>query len=61
VAAVYASKDPAISDPVSAAREAAAEALGFGELLAAHEAPWARLWARAKTEVEAAGRPTPGG
>ena len=57
VAAVHTSKDRAISDPVSAARQAAAEAPGFGELLAAHRAAWARLWSHARTQVDAAGRP----
>ncbi|HUY48859.1 MAG TPA: HAD family hydrolase [Streptosporangiaceae bacterium] len=57
VAAVYTSKDPAICEPVTAARQAAAEAPGFGELLAAHQAAWARLWWRALTEADAAGQP----
>ena len=55
--AVYTSKDRAICEPAGAARQAAADAPGFGELLAAHEAAWARLWSRARTEVEAEGRP----
>jgi HAD superfamily hydrolase (TIGR01509 family) len=57
VAAVYTSKDAAISEPAAAAREAAAAAPGFGELLAAHRAAWARLWSRATLTVDAAGRP----
>jgi beta-phosphoglucomutase-like phosphatase (HAD superfamily) len=57
VAAYGTSKDAAVSDPVAAARQAAADAPGFGDLLAAHRAAWTRLWSRARTEVQAAGRP----
>lgn len=57
VAAVYTSRDPAITEPVAAVRQAVAEAPSFGELLAAHRAAWARLWSRALAEVAAAGQP----
>jgi trehalose/maltose hydrolase-like predicted phosphorylase/YHS domain-containing protein len=57
VAAVYTSKDPAISEPAAAARQAAAEAPGFSELLAAHRAAWARLWERATLQAGSPERP----
>jgi HAD superfamily hydrolase (TIGR01509 family) len=57
VAAVYTTKDPAISEPVAAAREAAADAAGFGALLAAHRDAWARLWRRAALHAESPDRP----
>ena len=46
VAAVYTSRDPAISEPLSAARAAVAGAPAFGELAAGHGEAWARLWRR---------------
>jgi HAD superfamily hydrolase (TIGR01509 family) len=58
VAAVYTSKDRAITEPVTAARQAAADAPGFGDLLAAHRAAWARLWSSATVEIDADGRPS---
>jgi HAD superfamily hydrolase (TIGR01509 family) len=57
VAAIYTSKDTAISEPAEAARQAAAEAPGFSELLAAHRAVWAWLWERAALRAESADRP----
>ena len=57
VAAVYSGRDPAISEPVGAARRAAAEAPGFDSLVAAHAHAWAQLWSAARVEVVAAGRP----
>lgn len=58
VAAVYTSRDRAISQPAAAARQAAATAAGFETLLEAHRAAWARLWSHALVEVEAAERPS---
>ena len=58
VAAIYTSKDPAISESAAAARQAAAGAPTFTELLASHRAAWARLWQRASVEIDAVGRPS---
>ncbi|HEX6198440.1 MAG TPA: HAD-IA family hydrolase [Jiangellaceae bacterium] len=57
IVAIHTSHDRAISEPVTAARQAVADAPGFAELLAAHRAAWARLWAQAGIEIDAAGRP----
>lgn len=58
VAAIYTSKDAAICEPVSAAREAAESAAGFGALLHAHQEAWERLWDRAVLRAESADRPS---
>ena len=58
VAATYTSRDAAITEPLAAARQAAAEAPAFADLLAAHRASWAWLWEHAALEVSAADRPT---
>lgn len=57
VVVIHTSRDRAISEPVTAARQAVADAPGFAELLAAHRAAWARLWSQASIEIDAAGRP----
>jgi HAD superfamily hydrolase (TIGR01509 family) len=57
VAAVFTSKDPAISEPVAACRAAAADAASFGALLAAHRDAWGRLWDRAALHAESPDRP----
>lgn len=46
VAAIYTSRDRAISDAGGAARRAVVDAPGFGALARDHEAAWARLWRR---------------
>jgi trehalose/maltose hydrolase-like predicted phosphorylase len=51
IVALVTSRDPAVHDPRSAALRRAGQAPGFGELLAAHEAAWERLWERARLEV----------
>ncbi len=53
VVAVATSRDPAVSEPTLAAREAAAAAGGFAELLAAHERAWGTLWERFDLAVDA--------
>jgi trehalose/maltose hydrolase-like predicted phosphorylase len=58
VAAVYTSKDRAISEPAAAARQAARDAPRFADLLAAHGGAWARLWSHADLEADAVGRPS---
>ncbi|SEN76053.1 glycoside hydrolase family 65 protein [Actinacidiphila rubida] len=49
--ALHTSRDPAISDPPHAARERAADAPDFAELLASHETAWAQLWQRTRLDV----------
>ncbi|MCF6471972.1 glycoside hydrolase family 65 protein [Nonomuraea sp. MG754425] len=53
VVALVTSRDPAVHDPLSTARRRARTAPGFGDLLAAHEAAWERLWERARLDVGA--------
>lgn len=53
VVGVATSRDPAVSEPTLAAREAAAAAGGFAELLAAHERAWGTLWERFDLAVDA--------
>jgi trehalose/maltose hydrolase-like predicted phosphorylase len=53
VAAVYTSRDSAISDPESAATELVARAERFGVLLQDHRAAWRRRWGRFATGLEA--------
>src|SRR5581483_4426990 len=43
-AAIYTSRDPAVSDPVESARDCLASQPSFAGLRAAHEAEWGRLW-----------------
>ncbi|MHB1850126.1 MAG: HAD-IA family hydrolase [Acidimicrobiales bacterium] len=57
IVAIYTSRDRAISEPLAAACQAAAEAPGFAGLYDAHVAAWGRLWATARTEIGASGRP----
>ncbi|MEV0168855.1 glycoside hydrolase family 65 protein [Nonomuraea fuscirosea] len=52
IVALVTSRDPAIHDPLTAARRRVQMAPGFGELLAAHEAAWERLWERARLDVD---------
>lgn len=52
VAAVYTSRDPAIADPATAAREAVAEAGGFATLAATHVRRWAELWGRCRLDFD---------
>ncbi|AQZ63188.1 Trehalose-6-phosphate phosphatase [[Actinomadura] parvosata subsp. kistnae] len=52
IVALVTSRDPAVHDPLSAALRRARQAPGFGELLAAHEAAWERLWERARLDVD---------
>ena len=49
--ALYTSRDAAIADPLAAALLALEDAGGFSDLLAEHEAAWARLWARSAIAV----------
>lgn len=50
--ALFTSRDPAIHDPLSAARRAVSLAPAFDELLDWHVAAWAKLWDRAGMEVD---------
>lgn len=52
IVALVTSRDPAIHDPLTAARRRVQMAPGFGELLAAHEAAWEPLWERARLDVD---------
>ncbi|SDH47099.1 glycoside hydrolase family 65 protein [Roseospirillum parvum] len=52
VAALYTSRDTAISEPGLAAREAVAEAPPASALVAAHGATWERLWQQADVVFE---------
>ena len=49
--ALHTSRDPAISDPLSAALDRVTAAPGFPALLDSHVAAWARLWRRADVQV----------
>ncbi len=53
VVAVATSRDPAVSEPALAAREAVHAAGGFAELLAAQERAWGPLWERFDLAVDA--------
>jgi trehalose/maltose hydrolase-like predicted phosphorylase/phosphoglycolate phosphatase-like HAD superfamily hydrolase len=55
VAALYTSRDRAISEPAAAARQAAAEAGSFDDLLAAQVRVWRRLWERSHVELHTQG------
>lgn len=52
IASLHTARDIAIASPDLAARQAVALAPGFPELLAAHEAAWARLWRRCDMVVD---------
>ncbi|SDD69563.1 glycoside hydrolase family 65 protein [Rhodospira trueperi] len=52
LASLYTSRDPAISEPGVAAREAVTHAPAFGRLLHNHERVWAMLWDRCDIIVE---------
>lgn len=51
VAAVFTSRDRAISEPAEASRAAIAAAPCFADLVKDHEEAWARLWTRSHIEV----------
>lgn len=51
IVALYSSRDAAISSPLGAATRAAQRAGDFSQVLDAHQAAWARLWARAAVDV----------
>ena len=54
IAALYTSKDHAISESVLAARRAVQRAAGFGELAARHAAAWDGLWNRFDIQLDSA-------
>ena len=49
--ALHTSRDPAISDPLSAAVDRVREAAGFPELLDSHRTAWRHLWRNAELDV----------
>ncbi|MFE2600971.1 glycoside hydrolase family 65 protein [Streptomyces sp. NPDC059396] len=49
--ALYTSRDPAISDPLTAAVEGARRAPGFSRLLASHQRAWEDIWRRSTLDV----------
>ncbi|GAA1220732.1 glycosyl hydrolase family 65 protein [Kitasatospora nipponensis] len=49
--AVHTSRDPAVDDPLRAARRLATRAAGFEDLLRAHAQRWEELWRRCRTDV----------
>ena len=51
IAALYTSRDRAISESLLEAREAAQSAAGFGDLDARHAAAWDALWSRLDVEL----------
>lgn len=55
VAALYTSRDRAITEPVEAAQAAVVRAGSFEELLAGHAREWHRLWQRCHVELQAEG------
>ncbi|MDZ8259286.1 glycoside hydrolase family 65 protein [Nostoc sp. ChiQUE01b] len=52
IAALYTSRDHAIAETASAARQAILDAPSFAELLNAHQFAWKRLWMRCDIELE---------
>ncbi len=52
VVAVYTSKDKAISNPLTAAKNAVLRATTFSEMLSAHAAAWSELWQHCDTTLE---------
>jgi len=54
IAALYTSRDRAISECLVAARQAAQDAAGFGELAARHAAAWDALWNRFDIQLDSA-------
>lgn len=51
IAALYTSRDFAISEPVEAARNAANRAASFASVVEEHERAWAEVWQRARIEL----------
>jgi HAD superfamily hydrolase (TIGR01509 family) len=51
IAAIFTSRDRAISEPEMAARGAAAVSEGFASLLGEHEEAWSRLWRRSRLDI----------
>ena len=54
IAALYTSRDRAISETLLEARQAAQGAAGFGELAARHAAAWEALWNRLDIQLDSA-------
>ena len=54
LAALYTSRDPAISESAEAAQQAVRRASGFEGLLEAHQRAWELLWGRCRVEIGAA-------
>ena len=54
IAALYTSRDRAISESLLQARQAAQRAAGFGELVARHAAAWEALWNRFDIQLDSA-------
>ncbi len=54
IAALYTSRDRAISESLLGARQAAQRAAGFGELAARHVAAWDALWNRFDIQLDSA-------
>jgi alpha,alpha-trehalase len=52
IAAVFGSRDKAISEPLAEAREHASRARSFDELLVYHGLVWGQLWGRFETSVD---------
>lgn len=52
IAALYTSRDHAISETAEAAREAIQTAPSFADLLNAHQAAWKRLWLRCDLDLD---------
>ncbi|PYC82646.1 trehalose 6-phosphate phosphorylase [Streptomyces tateyamensis] len=50
--AVYTSRDPAVDDPLRAARRLVSRADGFETLVRAHAQRWEELWRRCRTDVD---------
>jgi trehalose/maltose hydrolase-like predicted phosphorylase/beta-phosphoglucomutase-like phosphatase (HAD superfamily) len=54
IAALYTSRDRAISESLLEARQAAQDAAGFGELAARHAAAWDTMWTRFDIQLDSA-------
>ncbi|MGK4585757.1 glycoside hydrolase family 65 protein [Kitasatospora sp. HPMI-4] len=50
--ALYTSRDPAVDDPLRAARLLAAQAPGFDQLVSEHALRWAELWHHCRIEAD---------
>lgn len=59
VAAYYTSRDRAITEPATAARQAAAQAGSFDDLFTAHVHAWRRLWERSHVALHDGRTPFP--